>query len=65
MVEVALHSGDGGEGSVWRQVVRGPAGKAADADYRVTRCEPPAAYGVEIIAGPMRGTALYTLASRR
>ena len=41
-----------GEGTVWRQVVRGPAGKAVDADYRVTRHEPPSAYGFEIIAGP-------------
>ncbi|MDQ6857209.1 MAG: SRPBCC family protein [Candidatus Dormibacteraeota bacterium] len=62
VVEVSLHSGTRGEGTVWRQVVRGPAGKEADADYRVTRCEPPSAYGVEIIAGPVRGTALYTLA---
>ena len=58
---MALHAGDGGAGTVWRQVVSGPAGKATDADYRVTRFEPPAAYGVEIIAGPIRGTALYTL----
>jgi Polyketide cyclase / dehydrase and lipid transport len=62
VVEVALHSGTGGEGTVWRQVVRGAAGKAADADYRVTRYEPPSAYGVEVIAGPVRGTALYALA---
>jgi uncharacterized protein YndB with AHSA1/START domain len=63
VVEISLHSGDGGEGSVWRQVVRGPAGKAVDADYRVTRFEPAAAYGFDIIAGPMRGIALYTLTS--
>ncbi len=61
VVEVSLHSGTRGEGTVWRQVVRGPAGKSADADYRVTRYEPAAAYGVEVIAGPVRGTALYTL----
>jgi uncharacterized protein YndB with AHSA1/START domain len=60
VVEVSLHSGSGGEGTVWRQVVRGPAGKTADADYRVTRYEPPAAYGFELIDGPVRGTALYT-----
>jgi hypothetical protein len=61
VVEVSLHSGTRGEGTVWRQVVRGPAGKSADADYRVTRYDPPVAYGIEIIAGPVRGTALYTL----
>jgi uncharacterized protein YndB with AHSA1/START domain len=62
VVEASLHSGAGGEGTVWRQVVRGPAGKSADADYCVTRYEPSAAYGYEVIAGPVRGTSLYTLA---
>jgi len=62
VVEVTLRSGDGGEGTVWRQVVRGPAGKLADADYRVTRYERDTAYGIDIVAGPIRGTALYTLA---
>jgi uncharacterized protein YndB with AHSA1/START domain len=61
VIEVALHSGDGRVGTVWRQVVRGPAGKAVDADYRVTRHEPPSAYGFEIIVGPVRGEGLYTL----
>jgi hypothetical protein len=61
VVEVSLHSGSGGVGSVWRQVIRGPAGKAADADYRVTAHEPPGTYGFEVIAGPVRGTGLYTL----
>ncbi len=62
VIEVWLLSGDGGEGTVWRQVVRGPAGKLADADYRVTTHEPPSAYGFEVIAGPVRGSGLYTLA---
>ena len=62
VIEVSLHSGTGGEGTVWRQVVRGPAGKAADADYRVTRYEPASAYATEVIAGPVRGTSLFTLA---
>jgi Polyketide cyclase / dehydrase and lipid transport len=63
VVEVSLHSGTGGLGTVWRQVVHGPAGKAADADYRVTTHEPPGAYGFEVIAGPVRGTGLYTLSA--
>jgi hypothetical protein len=62
VVEVSLHSGSGAEGTVWRQVVRGPAGKAADADYRVTRYEPALAYATEVISGPVRGTSLFTLA---
>ena len=41
VIEVALWSGDGGEGSVWHQVVRGPGGKLADADYVVTSCQRP------------------------
>ncbi len=61
VLEVSVRSGDGRDGTVWRQVVRGPAGKAADADYRVTRYEPPSVYGFEVIDGPMRGTGLYTL----
>ena len=61
VIEVSLHSGTGGLGTVWRQVVHGPAGKAADADYRVTTHEPPGVYGFEVIAGPVRGTGLYTL----
>jgi Polyketide cyclase / dehydrase and lipid transport len=61
VIDVSLHSGAGGVGTVWREVVHGPAGKAADADYRVTTHERPSAYGFEIIAGPVRGTGLYTL----
>lgn len=61
VMEVSLQSGTGGLGTVWRQLVSGPAGKPADADYRVTTYEPPAAYGFEVIAGPVRGSGLYTL----
>lgn len=61
VIETSLHSGSGGLGTVWRQLVRGPAGKEADADYRVTMFEPSSAYGFEVIAGPVRGTGLYTL----
>jgi uncharacterized protein YndB with AHSA1/START domain len=62
VVETWLRSGDGGVGSVWRQVMRGPAERLADADYRVTRYEPNSSYGIEVIAGPVRGTAVYSLA---
>ncbi|MBJ7595222.1 MAG: SRPBCC family protein [Candidatus Dormibacteraeota bacterium] len=61
VVEVSLHSGDLGAGTVWKQVIHGPGGRLADADYRVTRYEPHTAYGYEIIAGPIRGSALFTL----
>jgi uncharacterized protein YndB with AHSA1/START domain len=61
VLEVSVRSGDGREGTIWRQVVRGPAGKSADADYRVTRHEPPNVYGFEVIDGPVRGSGVYTL----
>lgn len=61
VLEVSVRTGDGREGTVWRQVVRGPAGRSADADYRVTRHDRPDAYGFEVIDGPVRGTGLYTL----
>ncbi len=61
VMEVTLLSGDGGEGTVWRQLVHGPGGKPADADYRVTHFQRPAVYGFEVIAGPVRGRSLYTM----
>ena len=65
VIEVALRSGDGGEGSVWHQVVRGPGGKLADADYVVTSCQRPRLYAYEVTAGPVRGTSVYTLTTSR
>ncbi len=62
VIEVALRTGNGEEGTVWRQLVHGPGGKPADADYVVTKFHRPALYGFEVIAGPVRGTGLYTLA---
>jgi uncharacterized protein YndB with AHSA1/START domain len=61
VVEVSRRSGDGGPGTVWRQLVRGPGGKLADADYVVTDCLRPHLYAYEVTAGPVRGTAVYTL----
>ena len=61
VIQTALQEGDGGAGSVWHQLVRGPGGKTADADYRVTRSEPPTSYEVEVIAGPIRGHTVYSL----
>ena len=62
VIEVGRSSGDGGEGSVWRQLVHGPAGKVADADYVVTAWRRPEFYAYTVTAGPVRGTAEYTLA---
>ena len=62
VIEVGRSSGDGGEGSVWRQLVHGPAGKVAEADYVVTAWRRPEFYAYTVTAGPVRGTAEYTLA---
>jgi hypothetical protein len=61
VIEVGLRSGDGGEGSVWRQLVLGPGGKPADADYIVTACRRPSLYAYDVTAGPVRGTSTFTL----
>jgi hypothetical protein len=61
VIEVGRSSGDGGEGSVWRQLVHGPGGKVADADYVVTAWRRPEFYAYTVTAGPVRGTGEYTL----
>ena len=61
VVEVALVSGDGTEGSVWHQLLRGFGGRLAQADYRVTAFERPHRYAFELIAGPTLGGGEYTL----
>jgi hypothetical protein len=61
VIEVGRSSGDGGEGSVWRQLVHGPAGKVAEADYVVTAWRRPEFYAYTVTAGPVRGTGEYTL----
>jgi uncharacterized protein YndB with AHSA1/START domain len=64
VIEVSRRSGDGGEGTVWRQLTHGPAGKPADSDYVVTTFRRPHQYGYEVIGGPVRGTGVYTLSER-
>jgi uncharacterized protein YndB with AHSA1/START domain len=61
VIEVTLRSGEGGVGTVWRRLVHGPGGKVADGDYVVTECVPPHLYAYAVTAGPIRGTAVYTL----
>ena len=59
VVDVKRQSGEG-LGSVYKQGVKGPGGKRVDADYRVTRFEPGASYGFEVISGPVRPAGRYT-----
>jgi uncharacterized protein YndB with AHSA1/START domain len=61
VVEVALVAGNGSEGSVWHQLLRGVGGRVAEADYRVTAFERPHRYAFELIAGPTLGGGEYTL----
>jgi uncharacterized protein YndB with AHSA1/START domain len=61
VVETSPVSGDGGEDTVWRLVVNGPGRFTAEAEHRVTVCEPPTRYVYQIVAGLCRGTAAYTL----
>jgi uncharacterized protein YndB with AHSA1/START domain len=61
VIEVHLRSGDGGVGSEWRQLVHGPGGKSADADYVVTAFRRPHLYGYQGTSGPVRAAAEYTL----
>ena len=61
VVEVVLIAGNGTEGSVWHQLLRGVGGRLAEADYRVTAFERPHRYAFELIAGPTLGGGEYTL----
>jgi uncharacterized protein YndB with AHSA1/START domain len=61
VVEVALVAGNGTEGSVWHQLLRGVGGRVAETDYRVTAFERPHRYAFELIAGPTLGGGEYTL----
>ena len=65
VVEVALVAGNGTEGSVWHQLLRGFGGRVADADYRVTAFERPHRYAFEMTAGPTLGGGEYTLTEVR
>ena len=42
--------GDGGVGTTYRQVLRGPTGRPVDGDYRVTAYEPPRLLAFEVVA---------------
>ena len=53
VLEISLVSGTG-VGAVYRQRVSGPGGRAIDADYEITRHEPPKLLAFRTIAGPAR-----------
>lgn len=59
--DVKLISGDGAAGSVWLQLTSGAGGRVGDSEYRVIASERPRRYALEIIDGPVAGTAEYAL----
>lgn len=61
VLEISRSSGDGGVGTVYHQVLKGPAGRRIPGDYRVTAAEPSTLYAFEVIAGPARPTGRFDL----
>jgi uncharacterized membrane protein len=60
VIEVSKASGDG-VGAVYRQVVRGPGGRAVDADYEITALEQDRRMAFRTIAGPVRPEGEFAL----
>ena len=60
VIDVSKVSGDG-VGSVYRQVVRGPGGRAVDADYEITTLEQDRRIAFRTIAGPVRPEGEFAL----
>jgi carbon monoxide dehydrogenase subunit G len=61
VLELERLSGDGGVGSRYRQVVKGPGGRRVDADIEVTEHEPPRSHAFRTTSGPVRPSGRYTL----
>jgi uncharacterized protein YndB with AHSA1/START domain len=58
VLDVSRQSGEG-LGAIYRQGVRGPAGRRIAADYEVTAFEPDRRIAFRAIAGPVRPTGEY------
>lgn len=61
VLDVARQSGEG-LGAIYRQGVKGPAGRRVAADYEVTAFEPDRRIAFRAIAGPVRPTGEYQFA---
>jgi len=48
-------------GTVYRQKLAGPGGRAVDGDYEITTAEAPRTLAFRVTAGPARPTGRYTL----
>jgi uncharacterized protein YndB with AHSA1/START domain len=63
VLDIERVSGDGGQGTVFRQGVVGPRGRRVDADYEITAFERPTRLAFRAIAGPVRPEGEYELES--
>ena len=61
-IEIKHESGQG-VGAIYRQTVPGPRGRRVEADYEVTGYQSPKRMDFKAIAGPVRPTGSYVLAS--
>ena len=61
VVEIKRVSGDG-LGAQFKQLVRGPGGRAVAADYRISEFTPNSTLAFETTAGPVRPRGRYVLA---
>jgi uncharacterized protein YndB with AHSA1/START domain len=57
------HASGHGVGEVWTQGVKGPGGRRIAADYEITAVDPPRSLAFRAIAGPVRPTGEYRLAT--
>jgi uncharacterized protein YndB with AHSA1/START domain len=62
VIDISKQSGEG-EGTVYRQTLRGPGGRTMDGDYRITTFERPNRLAFEVIAGPARPLGSFVLTS--
>ena len=60
VIDIERTSGEG-LGSVYKQTLRGPGGRAVSGDYRVTEFERPSRLAFQVIAGPGRPTGTFAL----
>lgn len=63
VLEIDRTSGEGGVGTIYHQLLKGPGGRHIAGDYRITAYEDPDLLAFEVVAGPVRPTGRYELAS--
>ncbi len=62
VISIELASGAAGmQGAVYKQMLKGPGGRAIAGDYRITEANPSKKLSFVVIAGPARPVGHYTL----